>query len=76
MALDSCGPVDGPSKCVTNMGEIHLKAGALVSAYRFFEPLASAGDISAIERLVEICEKAGDFDRAETWRKVLTSTNA
>jgi hypothetical protein len=68
MSANSCDPHDGPAKCTTNMGEIHLKAGDLVSAYRYFQPLADAGEVSAIDYLIEICEKAGDADRAETWR--------
>lgn len=50
------------------MGEIHLRAGDLVSAYRYFQPLGEKGEESAIDYLIEICEKAGDLARAETWR--------
>ncbi|MEY3407736.1 MAG: hypothetical protein RL038_797 [Actinomycetota bacterium] len=50
------------------MGEIHLKAGDLVSAYRYFQPLGENGDPLAIDYLVEICEKAGDQARADSWR--------
>jgi hypothetical protein len=76
MSVNSCDPHDGPAKCTTNMGEIHLKAGDLVSAYRYFAPLAESGEISAIDYLIEICERAGDQTRAETWRsKKLALTN-
>lgn len=68
MSEMSCDPTDGPAKCTTNMGEIHLRAGDLVSAYRYFQPLGEKGDASAIDYLIEICEKAGDMARAETWR--------
>lgn len=50
------------------MGEIHMRAGDLVSAYRYFQPLGESGDLLAIDYLIEICEKAGDAARAETWR--------
>jgi TPR repeat protein len=68
MSANSCDPHDGPAKCTTNMGEILLKAGDLVSAYRYFQPLAEAGEVSAIDYLIEICVKAGDAERAEAWR--------
>jgi uncharacterized protein HemY len=54
-------------KCATNMGLIHLQAGDLVSAYRYFLPMAEQGDAAAIERIIEICERAGDTERAEQW---------
>jgi hypothetical protein len=63
-----CSPADGPDKCATNMGEIHLMAGDLVSAYRFFLPDAEKGVPSAIAKLVEISERAGDTATAEKWR--------
>jgi hypothetical protein len=50
------------------MGLIHLQAGDLVGAYRYFKPLAEAGDQSAIRQLVEICVRAGDEVRADQWR--------
>lgn len=49
------------------MGLIHLQAGDLVSAYRYFLPMAEQGDAAAIERIIEICERAGDTERAEQW---------
>jgi hypothetical protein len=52
------------------MGLIHLQAGDLVSAYRYFLPSAEAGDPEAVARLVEICERAGDTERADRWRNV------
>ena len=58
-----------PNSCATNMGQIHLAAGDLVGAYRFFLPLAEAGDASAMEMLVEISERGGDPARAEQWRQ-------
>lgn len=64
-----CSPADGPDKCATNMGEIHLMAGDLVSAYRFFLPDAQKGVPSAIARLVEIAERAGDATTAQKWRE-------
>lgn len=64
-----CSPADGPDKCATNMGEIHLMAGDLVSAYRFFLPDAEKGVPSAIAKLVEISERAGDTATAATWRE-------
>lgn len=63
-----CYPDDGPDKCATNMGEIHLMAGDLVSAYRFFLADAEKGVPSAIAKLVEISERAGDEVTAEKWR--------
>lgn len=63
-----CSPAEGPDKCATNMGEIHLLAGDLVSAYRFFLPDAEKGVPSAIAKLVEISERAGDAATAEKWR--------
>lgn len=53
--------------CATNMGLIHLRAGDLVSAYRYFVPLAEQGDAAAIDHLINICRRAGDIDRAERW---------
>ena len=50
------------------MGEIHLMAGDLVSAYRFFLPDAEKGVPSAIAKLVEISERAGDAATADKWR--------
>lgn len=51
------------------MGIIHLQAGDLVSAYRFFLPLAEAGDQAAMQQLAEISERGGDSARAESWRQ-------
>ena len=68
----TCGPTGTPDTCAVNMGMIHLQAGDLVSAYRFFLPMAEKGDPEAIGRLVEICERAGDTARAETWRAAST----
>jgi hypothetical protein len=53
--------------CATNMGIIHLRAGDLVGAYRYFLPLAESGDASAIDSLIDICRRAGDTTRAEQW---------
>lgn len=64
-----CSPGGGPDKCATNMGEIHLMAGDLVSAYRFFLPDAEKGVPSAMGRLVEIAERAGDAATAQKWRE-------
>lgn len=67
---ESCasGSDAGNSACATNMGTIHLQAGDLVGAYRYFLPLAEAGDAEAVAQLVAICEQAGDADRAQQWR--------
>ena len=75
MTEKACTPA-APAKCAVNMGMIHLQAGDLVSAYRFFEPMAQSGDTDSIERLVEICERAGDLSRAETWRSKLPGAAA
>jgi hypothetical protein len=66
--MSTCGPAGTPDTCATHMGLIHLQAGDLVSAYRFFLPMAEQGDADAIDRLIEICERAGDAPRAESWR--------
>ena len=71
-----CSPAEGPDRCATNMGEIHLLAGDLVSAYRFFLPDAEKGVPSAIEKLVEISERAGDAATAEKWRSRAESAQA
>ena len=68
----TCGPTGTPDTCAVNMGLIHLQAGDLVSAYRFFLPMAEKGDPDAIARLIEICERAGDTARAESWRAAST----
>ena len=68
----SCGPTGGADACSLNMGLIHLQAGDLVSAYRYFLPNAEVGDPEAISRLVEICERAGDIERADRWRAALS----
>lgn len=49
------------------MGLIHLQAGDLVGAYRYFEPLAEQDDATAIEHLIDICQRAGDHERARRW---------
>lgn len=67
----SCTPGGTPSTCAVNMGVIHLQAGDLVSAYRFFQPMAEQGDAEAIGYLIEICERAGDSARADSWRERL-----
>ena len=64
-----CGPT--PNSCALNMGQIHLQAGDLVGAYRYFQPLGDAGDADAIAMLIEISERAGDLPRAESWRAKL-----
>jgi len=69
----SCGPTNGPDTCAVNMGLIHLQAGDLVSAYRFFQPMAENGDVEAIVHLIDICERAGDSARADRWRSRLPS---
>ena len=71
-----CSPGEGADKCATNMGEIHLMAGDLVSAYRFFLPDAEKGVPSAIAKLVEISERAGDAATAEKWRSRARSAQA
>jgi len=50
------------------MGQILLAAGDLVGAYRYFLPMAEAGDRASIESLIAICERGADPDRAATWR--------
>jgi hypothetical protein len=50
------------------MGRILLAAGDLVGAYRYFLPMAEAGDRDAIEALVDVCERGADPARAATWR--------
>lgn len=64
-----CGPGSSADACATNMAQIHLKAGDLVGAYRAALPAAEAGDPGSIDLLVEICERAGDTARAQTWRE-------
>ena len=71
-----CSPGDGRDTCAANMGEIHLLAGDLVSAYRFFLPDAEKGVPSAIAKLVEISERAGDAATAERWRSRATAAQA
>ncbi len=68
MTADSCGSPSQPDTCSVNMGLIHLQAGDLVSAYRFFLPLAEKGDTQAITHLIDICDRGGDPTRAATWR--------
>lgn len=68
MGAESCSPAGGRSVCDVNMGVIHMQAGDLVSAYRFFQPSGEAGDHASIEFLIEICERAGDIERADAWR--------
>lgn len=68
----SCGPTGTPDTCAVNMGLIHLQAGDLVSAYRYFLPMAERGDPEAVDRLIEICERAGDTVRADSWRAAST----
>lgn len=72
----SCGPEQGPDKCAMNMGQIHLMAGDLVSAYRFFLPDAEKGQREAIRMLVEIAERGGDAATAEKWRSRLAQAEA
>lgn len=67
------GASSGADVCSVNMGLIHLKAGDLVSAYRFFLPMAEAGDAEAIGHLVDICERAGDSQRAASWAQRMPS---
>jgi hypothetical protein len=55
MNSNVCDPRDGAARCSINMGEIHLKAGDLVSAYGYFKPLGEAGDQEAVAYLIEIC---------------------
>jgi hypothetical protein len=61
-------PACSTDACATNMGLIHLHAGDLVGAYRYFEPLAEQGDADAVEHLIDICQRAGDVERASMWR--------
>lgn len=70
--MTECTPTT-PNACATNMGTIHLQAGDLVGAYRYFQPLAEAGDVASIQQLIDICERAGDADRAASWRQKLPS---
>ena len=76
MGAESCSPAGGRSVCDVNMGVIHLQAGDLVSAYRFFQPSGEAGDPTSIEFLIEICERAGDSARAEQWRSRMPRDSA
>lgn len=71
--VSGCGPAGaaGPDRCATNMGQILLSAGDLVGAYRYFLPSAERGDAEAIAQLVDICERGGDAERAESWRQRL-----
>ena len=73
MNSNVCDPRDGAARCSINMGEIHLKAGDLVSAYGYFKPLGEAGDQEAVAYLIEICERAGDSRRAALWSESLLS---
>ena len=66
--MDTCGSGSSADACATNMAQIHLKAGDLVGAYRSALPPAEAGDPESIDLLVEICERAGDVNRAQQWR--------
>ena len=65
-----CGPATegSPDRCATNMGQILLAAGDLVGAYRYFLPMAEAGDAASVRALVDICERGGDPARAAGWR--------
>jgi len=65
----ACGQGTGSDACATNMGDIQLRAGDLVGAYRSFLPMAESGNVEAMLRLVEICERAGDSARAQRWRQ-------
>jgi len=58
------------------MGLIHLQAGDLVGAYRFFLPDAERGDEQAIAHLIDVCVRAGDNQRADTWKQRLAQTQA
>ena len=71
----ACNPKT-PMKCDVNMGRIHLQAGDFVSAYRYFLPWAEDGNAEAIAQLVEICELAGDSNRAATWAAKLTESGS
>ena len=73
MSQDACTTRDGAESCAVNMGLIHLKAGDLVGAYRFFLPLAENGDTEAMRRLVDICQRAGDSERAALWAQRIPS---
>lgn len=73
MSQTECGTGAGGDACAVNMGLIHLKAGDLVSAYRFFLPLAEGGDVQAMTHLVDICERAGDSQRAASWAQRIPS---
>lgn len=57
--------------CGLNMARIHLAAGDLVGAYRQGLADAEAGDPQAIELLAQVCERAGDAQRAAFWRSRL-----
>lgn len=71
---DACGTAAG-DQCGVNMGMIHLAAGDLVGAYRYFQPSAEAGDAEAIGHLITICERAGDDMRADAWRERLPTSS-
>lgn len=73
MSQSECGTGTGADACAVNMGLIHLQAGDLVGAYRYFLPMAEAGDATAIGHLVEICQRAGDTQRADSWAQRMPS---
>lgn len=56
------------NRCSTNMAQIHLLAGDYASAYRELLPAAEAGDAESIRAMIEVCERAGDRQRAAQWR--------
>ncbi len=64
----SCDP---GSACSTNMASIHLMAGDLAGAYREVLPGAQAGDHASVALIIDICERAGDEQRAAKWRERL-----
>lgn len=72
---EACGSTSQADTCAVNMGLIHLQAGDLVSAYRFFLPLAEQGDLQAMAHLADICVRGDDPARAATWRARLAEHN-
>lgn len=61
-----------PDACAANLGWIQFQAGDFVSAYRSVVPAAERGDRGAIELIVEICQRAGDAERAAAWQAKLS----
>lgn len=71
VTTSDCSDPGKPDVCAANMGLIHLQAGDLVGAYRFFLPEAERVDEQAIAHLIDISVRAGDHQRADAWRQRL-----